>query len=156
MFDDDVNVHYLFVWLQECPQFRSHVVQRTRSDQEEPQDLLSPDWRGEGPGGLPRLDPLQTRQSAEVDWASGHLRPSRAVPAWSAGAGTARGVPAARAEPRPVQSAAARAARLWAASALDRPLLERLPGLRGANTSPRTLINCLSSAQRGSTKAAWR
>ena len=82
MFDDDVNVHYLFVWLQECPQFRSHVVQRTRPDQEEPQDLLSPDWRGEGPGGLPRLDPLQTRQSAEVDWASGHLRPSRAVPVW--------------------------------------------------------------------------
>ena len=43
MFDDDVNVHYLFVWLQECPQFRSHVVQRTRPDREEPQYLLSPD-----------------------------------------------------------------------------------------------------------------
>lgn len=26
---DDVNVHYLFAWLREYPQFRSHVVQRT-------------------------------------------------------------------------------------------------------------------------------
>ena len=43
MSDDDVHVHYLFAWLRECPQFRSHVVQRTRPDQEEPQYLLSPD-----------------------------------------------------------------------------------------------------------------
>ena len=43
MSDDAVYVHYLFAWLRECPQFRSHVVQRTHPDQEEPQYLLSPD-----------------------------------------------------------------------------------------------------------------
>ena len=40
---DDVNVHYLFAWLREYAQFRSHVVQRTLPDQEAPQYLLSPD-----------------------------------------------------------------------------------------------------------------
>jgi TPR repeat protein len=43
MTDDDVNLHYLFAWLRECPQFHSHVVQQTLPDQEEPQYLLSPD-----------------------------------------------------------------------------------------------------------------
>jgi hypothetical protein len=43
MSDDAVDVRYLFAWLHECPQFRSHVVQRTRPGQEEPQYLLSPD-----------------------------------------------------------------------------------------------------------------
>ena len=36
MSDEAVHVHYLFAWLQECPRFRSHVVQRTRPGQEEP------------------------------------------------------------------------------------------------------------------------
>jgi hypothetical protein len=43
MSDDAVNLHYLFAWLRECPQFRSHVVRRTRPGQVEPQYLLSPD-----------------------------------------------------------------------------------------------------------------
>ena len=43
MSDDDVHVHYLLVWLHACPQFRSHVVQRTRPDHEQPHYLLSPD-----------------------------------------------------------------------------------------------------------------
>ena len=43
MSDDTVNLHYLFAWLRECPQFHAHVVRRTRPGQKEPQYLLSPD-----------------------------------------------------------------------------------------------------------------
>jgi len=43
MSDDAVNVYYLVTWLRECPQFRTHVVQRARPGQEKPQYLLTPD-----------------------------------------------------------------------------------------------------------------
>ena len=43
MSDDTPDLHYLFAWLREYPQFHPYVVQQTRPDQEEPQYLLSPD-----------------------------------------------------------------------------------------------------------------
>src|SRR4249919_725487 len=39
MSDDAPDLHYLFAWLREYPQFHPYVVQQTRPDQEEPQYL---------------------------------------------------------------------------------------------------------------------
>jgi len=110
--------------------------------------------RVEGDGGLIRVDRLKTRQIADVDFPIIGFGPSRAIPARPAGEVTELGVPAELADHMPVQRADAIDERLFAELALDRQVLERLPGRCGDHTGTLGQIG-IAAGLLGATRRRW-